>query len=121
MAREINLLCDFIFGSIHPSLPTDTVDVELTIRTVKGIYTYRKDHMAKSTVFSPWSRTMIPFPSPHRKKQAFQSKSRQAMAWGNNNATPYFPPLLSLDITPGSMPQVTPGLGGLTKGIGSML
>ena len=90
MAREISLVCDFIFGSIHTSLLTDTVDVELTIRTVKGIYTYRKDHMAESMVFSPWSRIVIPFPSLCRKIQVFQNESRQAMAWDNNNATPYF-------------------------------
>ena len=46
MAREISPVCDFIFESIHTSLPMDTIDVELTIRMVKGIYTYRKDHMA---------------------------------------------------------------------------
>ena len=83
-------LIQFLFGSMHTSLPTDTVDVELTIRTVKGIYTYRKDHMAKSMVFSPWSRTMILFPSLCRKIQAFQNKSRQVMVWDNNNAMPYF-------------------------------
>ena len=68
----------------------DIVDVELMIRIVKGIYTYRKDHTAKSTVFSQWSRTVIPFPSLHRKIQAFQDESRQPMAWDNNNAMPYF-------------------------------
>ena len=62
MAREISLVCDFIFGSIHTGLPMDTVDVELMIRMVKGIYMYRKDHTAESMVFSPWSRTVIPFP-----------------------------------------------------------
>ena len=51
MAREISPVCDFIFESIHTALPTDTVDVELTIWMVKGIFTYRKDHTAKSTVF----------------------------------------------------------------------
>ena len=90
MAREISPVCDFIFRSICTSLPTNTVDVELPIRRAKGIYTYRKDHMAKSTVFSPWSRTMIPFPSLHRKIQAFQDESRQVTAWDNNNAMPYF-------------------------------
>ena len=30
----------------------DTVDVELTVRMVKGIYTYCKDHTMESTVFS---------------------------------------------------------------------
>ena len=90
MARKISLVCDIIFRSICTSLPTDTVDVELTIRTVKGIYTYRKDHTTESMVFSPWCRTVIPFPSLHRKIQAFQDEYRQAMAWDNNNAMPYF-------------------------------
>ena len=90
MAREISLVYNFIFRSIHTSLPTDTLDVELTIRTVKGIYTYRKDHMAESTLFSPWSRTVIPFPLLCRKIQAFQDKSRQMPVWDNNNAMPYF-------------------------------
>ena len=62
MAREISPVCDFIFKSICMSLLMDTVDVELTIRMVRGIYTYRKDHTAESMVFSPWSRTVIPFP-----------------------------------------------------------
>ena len=90
MAREISLLCDFIFGSIHTSLLMDTVDVELTIRMVKGIYTYRKDHTGESMVLSPWSRTVIPFPSLQMKIQAFQDESRQATTWNNNNAMSQF-------------------------------
>ena len=90
MAREISPICDFIFGSIHTGLLMDTVDVELTIRMVKGIYTYRKDHMAESTVFSPWSRTVIPFPSLHKKIQAFQDENRQTSAWNKGHATSYF-------------------------------
>ena len=39
MAREISPICDFIFRSIRNSLLTDMVDVDLTIQTVKGIYT----------------------------------------------------------------------------------
>ena len=70
MAREISLICDFIFGSTWTGLLTDMVDLELMIRMVKGIYTYRKDCMAESTVFLPWSRTIIPFPSLHKKIQA---------------------------------------------------
>ena len=90
MAREISPLCDFILGSICMSLPTDTVDVELMSRMVKGIYSYRKDHMAESTVFSSWSRTVIPFPLLQRKIQAFQDESRQTTTWNNNNAIPQF-------------------------------
>ena len=90
MAREISSVCNFIFSSIHMHLWTDMVDVELMIRTGKGIYTFRKDHTTESTVFSPWSRTVIPFPLVCRKMQSFQSESRQPMVWDNNNAMPYF-------------------------------
>ena len=51
IAREISPFCNFIFGSIWTGLLTDKVDVELVIRTIKGIYMYRKDHMAESTCF----------------------------------------------------------------------
>ena len=68
----------------------NTVDVELTIRMVKGIYMYRKDHMAESMVLSPWSRTVIPFPSLCKKIQAFQDKNRQTMTWNYGHDTPYF-------------------------------
>ena len=63
MAREISRVCDFIFGSLCTCIPTDTVDIELTVRMVKGIYTYCKDDTAESTVFSLWSKSVIPFPS----------------------------------------------------------
>ena len=39
MAREISPVCDLIFGSNRTGLLTDTVNVELTVRTVKGVYT----------------------------------------------------------------------------------
>ena len=91
MAREISPICDFIFGSIWTGLPMDTVDVELTVRMVKGIYTYRKDHMAESMVFSPWSRTVIPFPSLMRKIQAYQDKNKKTSAWNKRHDVPYFP------------------------------
>ena len=71
-------------------LPMDTVDVELTVRTVKGIYTYQKDHMAKSTVFSPWSRTIIPFPLLRRKIQAYQDQNNQTSAWNKGQAMSYY-------------------------------
>ena len=64
MAREISPVWNFIFRSICTGLLTDMVDVELMIRTVKCKYTYRKDHMAESMVFSPWSRTVVPFSLP---------------------------------------------------------
>ena len=90
MAIQISPICNFIFGSIQTGLLTDTVDVGLTIRMVKGIYTYRKDHTAESTVFSPWSMTVIPFPFLHMKIQVFQDENRQTSAWNKGHAMSYF-------------------------------
>ena len=90
MAREISPICNFMFGSIHTGLLTDTVDVELTVWMVKGIYTYRKDYMAKSMVFSTWSRTVIPFPFLCKKIQAFQDENRQMSVRNKGRATSYF-------------------------------
>ena len=88
MAIKISPLCDFIFGSIRTSLPTDMVDLELIIRTVKGIYTYRKDHTAESKLFTPWSKRVIPFPSLRQKIQAFKDDKRQDMTVPRNNGNP---------------------------------
>ena len=63
MAREISPIFDFIFRSIRTGLLTDKVDVDLTIWTVKGIYMYRKDHTTESTIFTTWSKKVIPVPS----------------------------------------------------------
>ena len=50
----------------------DILDVDLTIWTVKEIYTYRKDHTAESIIFTPWNKNVIPFLSLIWKIQAFQ-------------------------------------------------
>ena len=87
MAQEISPICDFLFGSIRTSLLTGTVDVELTVRKVKGIYTYRKDHTSESTIFTPCSKKVISFASLRRKIQAYQDDKRSEMVlpWNNGN------------------------------------
>ena len=72
MAREISPICDFIYGSIRTTLPVDMVDVDLTIQTVKVIYTYRKDLTVESMIFTPWSKKVIPFPLLDRKYKLFR-------------------------------------------------
>ena len=78
MAREISPVCDFIFGSIRTSLLTEMVGVDLTIRMVKGIYMYCKDHTTELTIFTLWSTSVIPFPLLRQKIQAFKdNKSKK--------------------------------------------
>ena len=109
MAREISPICDFIFGSICTGILIDTVDVELMIRMGKGIYTYRKDHMAKSMVFSPWSRTIVPFPSKHSKTKIGRCQHGiKAML---------HPTFLPQPNPNAGIPWGRPELDGLTRGI----
>ena len=118
MAREIIPICDFIFGSIQTELLTDMVYIELTIRTVKGIYMYRKDHTAESMVFSPWCRTVIPFPSLHRKIQVYQDEINRCQ---HGTRDMLYPTFLLIPNPNVDAPQERPGLDGLTRGIGSIL
>ena len=87
MAREISLICDFLFRLIRTSLPMDMLDVDLTIQAVKGIYTYRKDHTTEFMICTPWSKKVILFPSLRQKTQAFQDDKRQEtmMPWNDGN------------------------------------
>ena len=87
MAREISPVCNFIFGLIRTCLPTDMVDVDLNIQTVKGIYLYRKDHTMQSMIFTPWGKKVIPFSSLRWKIQVFQDDKRQKtmISWNDGN------------------------------------
>ena len=85
-------MCNFIFGSIHTCLLTEMVNAELTIIMLKGIYTYCKDHTAESTIFSLWSKIVIPFPSLRWKIQAFKdsNSSKQVTTTWDNGMMPQF-------------------------------
>ena len=94
MAGEIHPICDFIFGLIRTCLPTDMVDNELTVRTVKGIYMYKKDHTMEFMIFTPWSKNVIPFPSLRWKIQTYQEDKRQTKAtpWNDRNTFQFSTP-----------------------------
>ena len=64
------------------------VDVELTIKTVQGIHIYCKDHTAEPTIFTPWSKSVTPFPSLRKKIKAFKEDSR-------GHLTPAWMPLVN--------------------------
>ena len=85
MACEISPICDFLFESIRTNLPTDMVDIELTVWTVKGIYMYRKDHTMESTILNPWSKKVTSFPSLRCQIHAYQDDQRndKVLQWGN--------------------------------------
>ena len=57
----------------------DRVDIEMTIQTVKGIYTYRNDHVAESMIFTIWGMKVKSLPMIRQKTQAFQDDKRWEM------------------------------------------
>ena len=121
MAREISSVCNFIFSSICTSLPTDTVDVELMIRTVKVFIPIGKTIWLNPWCFHHEVGLCSPFPCYAGKSKPFKVNVDKQQCGIITMPCPTFLPLLSLNITPGSMHQERPGLGGLTKGIDSTL
>ena len=105
MTREINLVCNFFFGFMRTNLPTNTVDVELTLRTVQGIYICHKDHTMETTIFTPWSKSVIPFPSLRKKIKAFKedSKGQMTLTWTPSDSTPARPLNIPRKCAPGKV------------------
>ena len=78
MACDLELQCNFLYGFFTCNLPEDTVDVEYTICTLKGIHTFRRDCNIQASVCSPWGMLVRLFPSI-RKKMKEYIKERQSI------------------------------------------
>ena len=65
-----------------------------TIRMVQGIYIHHKDHIVEFTIFTPWSKSVTPFPSLRKKLKAFKedSKRQMTLTWVPLVSTPTTPP-----------------------------
>ena len=63
MACELAANCNFLFSFFSCNLPEDTIDVELMVHTLVGIYTFKKDRNTQVIRCSPWGTEVKPFPS----------------------------------------------------------
>ena len=70
-------MCSCLFGYFHCALPEDTIDVEVTVRTLNGIQTYQKDCSTQSTSCSPQGTLVKPFPSLHREMNDYMEEKRK--------------------------------------------
>ena len=71
------------------------VDIDSTVRTINGIYMYRKDHTVESTIFTPWSKKVIPFPSLRctRYRHSRMTEDRNMMIpWNDGNTVQFSTP-----------------------------
>ena len=63
MACVLANLCNFLNGSFQCQLLEDTIDVEVTVRTMKGIHTIKRAHTTQVISCRPWSSQLCPFSS----------------------------------------------------------
>ena len=102
MACDLEPKCNFLYGFFHCALPEDTINVEITVRALKGIHTFRKDHTTQSSRCSLWGSRVWSFPSLLKKMMTIWKKeelinpftpakrpnSRQALFPSIKNTTP---------------------------------
>ena len=69
----------------HCALPKDMVDVEMTIWTVDGIRTYKRDGTTQVTSYSPWSRQVKPFSSLRKKIVKYKEEKKESHEKKNFN------------------------------------
>ena len=55
-------------------LTDDTIDVEITVQTLKIIHTFGKDHSSQTSVCSPWGSHINPFWSIVKKMEAYMEE-----------------------------------------------
>ena len=82
MACDLAPSCNFLYGVLSYHLPEDTIDVELTVRMLKGIHSYRKDCSTQISSCSPWSLQVCPFLSLTKKMEVYLEERR-------NNEDPF--------------------------------
>ena len=76
MGFDLKLLCNFMFWYFQCTLPMDKINIEVTVRMVKGPHTFRKEHTSETTTCSPLSRQINPFPSLRKKIEAFEEEKQ---------------------------------------------
>ena len=55
--------CNFLHGYVRCQLPVEMVDVEVKVKKMQGIYTFRRDKTSQVIMCNPWSTSLHPYPS----------------------------------------------------------
>ena len=71
MACILKPECIFLHGYFRCLLPIETMDVEVKIKTVRGIQTFRRDQTTQVISCNPWSTILHPYPSLIRKMKTY--------------------------------------------------
>ena len=58
--------CNFMHGYFRCLLPEATMDVEVKVKMMRGIHTFRRDHTHPGHSCKPWSSRLHPYPIPDK-------------------------------------------------------
>ena len=95
MAKEMNVMCDFIQHNLTCTLPENTMDVLLKVRTRLGEHTFREDVYTRILKYRRWNNELRPFRSLKKrvarmfqKRNSFLESSRATSAQTIANTVP---------------------------------
>ena len=71
MACVLTPQCNFHDGYFQYQLPEDTRDLEVTVRTMKGMHSFKRDHSTQIISCKPWRPNHHPYPSLARKIRTY--------------------------------------------------
>ena len=71
MARILHPECNFLHGYLKCLLPVETVDVELKVKMMQGIHTFKQDRTSQVIKCNPWSTRLCPDASLVRKMKTY--------------------------------------------------
>ena len=63
MACILRPECNFLTGYFRCLLPLETVDVEVKVKMMRGIHTFRRDRTSQIIKCNPWSTKLHPYHS----------------------------------------------------------
>ena len=77
MASQISPTCDFVFGFLQCNLPEDTIDIDLKVCTIRGIYIYKEDCNTCTNKFRSWE-IHVTLLKPLKEKMAKFMRQKEA-------------------------------------------
>ena len=63
--------CNFVRGYFRCLFPEATMDMEVKVKMMRGIHTFRRDCSTQVISCKPWSPRLCPYPSLIRKMQTY--------------------------------------------------
>ena len=71
MACILHPECNFLHGYFRSQLPVEMVNVEVKVKTMQDIHTFRRERTSQVIKCNPWSTKLCPYPSLIQKMKTY--------------------------------------------------